>query len=54
MANETEALFNEIIKELRHKGFYGTLEVHFQNGRIVRVKKHETVLVNDSQSPKEH
>jgi len=47
-------LFTAILDELRNKRFYGSLEVHIQNGLIVRVKKHETILVADPQPSKEH
>ena len=51
--DNTNALFDEILAELRKKNFYGTLEIHFQHGRIVHIKKHETMLVTDRQKLKQ-
>jgi len=52
-AEPLEIKFDELLTQLHRERFYGTLEVHYQDGRLVRVKKHETVLVKDMQSLKE-
>jgi hypothetical protein len=41
------------MEENQKKKFYGTIEIHFQNGIIQRVKKHETILVADPQNLKQ-
>ncbi len=48
-----ESRFEELTAKLRRERFYGTLEIHYQDGRLVRVKKHETVLVKDMHGLKE-
>jgi len=48
-----ELKFTELLEQLRRTRFYGTLEVHYQDGHLVRVKKHETVLVKDMHGLKE-
>jgi len=48
-----ESKFEELTAQLRRERFYGTLEVHYQDGQLVRVKKHETVLVKDMRSLRE-
>ncbi|OGS08264.1 MAG: hypothetical protein A2270_10560 [Elusimicrobia bacterium RIFOXYA12_FULL_51_18] len=48
-----ESKFEELTAKLRRERFYGTLEVHYQDGRLVRVKKHETLLVKDMRGLKE-
>jgi len=48
-----EIKFDALLTELRREHFYGTLEAHYQDGRLVRVKKHETVIVKDMHSLKE-
>jgi len=48
-----ESRFEELQVKLRRERFYGTLEVHYQDGQLVRVKKHETVLVKDMRSLQE-
>jgi hypothetical protein len=48
-----ESRFEQLLSRLRRERFYGTLEVHYQDGQLVRVKKHETVLVKDMRGLKE-
>ena len=48
-----ESKLEELTAKLRRERFYGTLEVHYQDGQLVRVKKHETVLVKDMRSLRE-
>ena len=43
----TDDFVNAILGELKGKHFYGVLELHFQEGRIVRIKKTETILPTD-------
>lgn len=38
---------NEIVDQLEEKGYFGVLETHFEAGRIVRLKKHETLVKKD-------
>ena len=37
----------EIVSKLESNDFYGILETHFEGGRIVRMKKNETILKKD-------
>lgn len=48
-----ETKFEELMAKLRRERFYGMMEVHYQDGRLVRVKKHETILAKDMHSLKE-
>jgi hypothetical protein len=48
-----ESRFEQLLSRLRRERFYGTIEVHYQDGQLVRVKKHETVLVKDMRSLRE-
>jgi len=41
-----EALWR-FVTQLQRGGFYGMAEIHFQEGRIVRVKKQEVFLPKD-------
>lgn len=52
-AEPLESKFDSLLTELRREHFYGTLEAHYQDGRLVRVKKHETVIVKDMHNLKE-
>ena len=36
-----------LMDRLEADRFYGVLETHFESGKIVRVKKHETLLEED-------
>jgi len=40
--NETHESIHEWMLNLRKDLFYGTIEIHFQKGEIVRVKKEES------------
>lgn len=44
VADET---FNAFLATLRSEEFFGIVETHFENGRIVRIKKHQTLLPDD-------
>ena len=39
--------FLDFTDRLRQDKFYGVVEVHYQAGKVVRVKKHETILAKD-------
>ena len=43
----SDALFHALVTKLQGDRFFGTVETHFENGRIVRIKKHETMLEDD-------
>ncbi len=48
---EKEVLLNqavtEFLSELTENNFFGIIELHYQNGRIVRLKKHEVLEPKD-------
>jgi len=49
-SHDTEVLDEAIIRlvaRLRKGRYYGIAELHFQEGRIVRIKKQETLLPKD-------
>jgi hypothetical protein len=39
--------FSALLAKLKSEEFYGIVETHFERGRIVRVKRHETLLDED-------
>ena len=43
--NETMA--TNILKELERERFYGSLEIKFEAGRVVLIRKTETIKPND-------
>lgn len=36
----------EMLKDLTLKGFYGSMQIKFENGKIVHVKKEESIKLN--------
>jgi hypothetical protein len=42
-----DAVYQALFMKLKSEKFYGTIETVFENGRVVRLKKHETLLEND-------
>ena len=43
----TEALCQALFMKFKSEKFYGTLETVFEDGRIVRIKRHEILLEDD-------
>ena len=43
----TDAVYQALFMKLTSEKFYGSVETVFENGRIVRIKKHETLLEDD-------
>lgn len=39
--------FSRMLLELEHSGFYGSLELKFEAGSVVLLKKTETIKPND-------
>ena len=42
--NVSDEAMNRILAKLRRESFFGTVEVVFESGRVVRLKKHETMM----------
>jgi len=40
-------LLTAFLAKLKSEEFFGIVEAHFEKGKIVRVKKHETLLEHD-------
>jgi hypothetical protein len=39
---------NDLLRELEHTGFYGSVELKYESGRITIARKAETIKLNDS------
>jgi len=46
--------FSAFLAKMKAEEFYGIVETHFEHGRIVRVKRHETLLDEDVKKIIEH
>jgi len=38
----------KLVKELEHQRFYGVVELKFESGRVVLIRKTESIKPNDS------
>ena len=43
----TDQALSEILRELEHSRFYGSLEIKFEAGRVVLLRKSETIKLED-------
>lgn len=43
MASVTEQTLNDLLLELQQSRFYGSIELKFEAGRVVLIKKTETI-----------
>ena len=46
-AGIAEEKHQRLVTKLKQAQFFGILETHFEEGRIVRIKRHETILEKD-------
>ncbi len=46
-AGIAEEKHQRLVTSLKQARFFGILETHFEDGRIVRIKRHETLLEKD-------
>ena len=46
-AEIAEEKHQRLVTSLKRAQFFGILETHFEEGRIVRIKRHETLLDKD-------
>ena len=46
-AGIAEEKHQRLVTSLKQAQFFGILETHFEEGRIVRIKRHETLLEKD-------
>ncbi len=43
----SERIINQILQELEQHRFYGSLEIKLEAGRVVLIRKTETIKLND-------
>ncbi len=40
----TDAVYQAFCRKLKDEKFFGVVETHFENGHIIRIKRHETLV----------
>lgn len=40
----SDAVYQAFIMKLTNEKFFGVVETHFENGHIIRIKRHETLV----------
>jgi len=40
----SDAVYQAFIRKLTNEKFFGVVETHFENGHIIRIKRHETLV----------
>ena len=40
----TDAVYHAFFMKLKSEKFFGVMETHFENGHIIRIKRHETLV----------